>query len=980
MFHKRYGKLLDSSGHGWPAVMPHGMKPREAGPWSPFATYTPIAAISDISAAPSFIALNPDNISAWVTHGLLESGGNTVDQIDISTNTVLNTFTVGDSPIMVAVTNDNKSAWVVNYDGAISIIDISSGTVTSISSGLPYPNGIAAAPDNTMWVISSNLGDPVLQIDCSTNTIINTIIVSEDSYTVSIAVGPPQGDTYSVWVSDDANSQIYQIDGSSATLVNTIETPPSVSFLAVSPDNSSLWASCFLGAALQIDIPSATVNNIVYLSYGCATIAVSPDSAYVWVATFFSNCVSQIDVSAGALVNLITVNSPFGVVIDQFNTSFLVTDAMDSIVYRYPIMEVPTFTVNGISLLNYGETVDPLSFTGSAGSSFDLSPYISVSGAADLTYNILSGDGSISGSILTPTSTSLQLEVLSSQTELQSSGAILVNIEITTYSTLTIDVSDNPNGIALSPDGSTIWVTNFGSNTVSKIDRYSNTLVRTFVGFAGPTSVAVTSDSRFAWVTNYDNASLSIIDSVTNAVLTIDVSANPWGIAISNYDSSVWITHLTLGLVSRIDTVTNTVVAQISVGDRPRNIIISADGLTAWVANENSNTVSKINTETNTVITTINSVPSAYDITYDRYGDAIFVTNLFNQTVTVIDSSSDTIITTISVGSIPTSIINIEDTIYVANFGSSTIMSINPSNYIVQTTITLDRTPKVIDGDRDSLWATNYSNNSVTRIIFAKDSPRFSLPGGSADLTVYESYDLQTFIAVSGGATLTFGGLDYTAYADLCGSILTCKGATGSNLITLYAYSSETVSQSASSSPFTFSVYGIPVFDVSGTSVANNGSASVSATINAGQTIDLDTIVSVTGSAPLSYTKLSGDASLSGSILSVPTSGIIVIQVDSAKITYPAYNAGQITLTLNVTVIQPPPPPPPPPPSPPTPTPSIGAIRSNNVQPTGSTVTSIRGGVELVKQAGQKQQQFKSHADYLRYLKAIAYTQNKGSR
>jgi hypothetical protein len=54
---------------------------------------------------------------------------------------------------------------------------------------------------------------------------------------------------------------------------------------------------------------------------------------------------------------------------------------------------------------------------------------------------------------------------------------------------------------------------------------------------------------------------------------------------------------------------------------------------------------------------------------------------------------------------------------------------------------------------------------------------------------------------------------------------------------------------------------------------------------------------------------------------------------------------------------------------------NVRSIRANNVQPTGESIVSNRGGVELIRQAGQKQQRFPSHADYLRYLKAKPYVQ-----
>lgn len=55
--------------------------------------------------------------------------------------------------------------------------------------------------------------------------------------------------------------------------------------------------------------------------------------------------------------------------------------------------------------------------------------------------------------------------------------------------------------------------------------------------------------------------------------------------------------------------------------------------------------------------------------------------------------------------------------------------------------------------------------------------------------------------------------------------------------------------------------------------------------------------------------------------------------------------------------------------------PNVRSTRADNVQPNEAAITSNRGGIELIRQAQQKQQRFPSHADYLRYLKAKPYVQ-----
>jgi len=161
-----------------------------------------------------------------------------------------------------------------------------------------------------------------------------------------------------------------------------------------------------------------------------------------------------------------------------------------------------------------------------------------------------------------------------------------------------------------------------------------------------------------------------------------------------------------------------------------------------------------------------------------------------------------------------------------------------------------------------------------------------------------------------------------------------------------------------------------PLFTVSGTSVPNNGTAALALTISPGQTIDLNTYVTASGGA--NYTLVSGTGSITGSIVTVPSAGILTIRVTSTLTI--DYYVGHIELTLTVTIA------PPPPPAVPVPlSVSLKALR-NGVQGSGTTLTALRGGIELIKQAGEKQQKFGSYADYLRYKNAIPYVQNKSGQ
>jgi YVTN family beta-propeller protein len=141
--------------------------------------------------------------------------------------------------------------------------------------------------------------------------------------------------------------------------------------------------------------------------------------------------------------------------------------------------------------------------------------------------------------------------------------------------TATIPVGPASIGVAASPDGSTVYVTNLGNNSVSVIDTATNTVTATIFVASGPVGVAVTPDGSKVYVANLGNNSVSVIDTASNTVIaTIPGGIHPYGVAVSPDGSKVYVANeggsINLppppGTVSVIDTATNIVTATITVG------------------------------------------------------------------------------------------------------------------------------------------------------------------------------------------------------------------------------------------------------------------------------------------------------------------------------------------------------------------------------------------------------------------------------
>ena len=230
-----------------------------------------------------------------------------------------------------------------------------------------------------------------------------------------------------------------------------------------------------------------------------------------------------------------------------------------------------------------------------------------------------------------------------------------------------------PIAVAVTPDGSRVYIANSGNNTVSVMATATNTITATVAGLSSPQGIAITPNGTRAYVTNSAVDTVSVIDTSNNAVTSINDASfdTSHGIAINRTGTRAYVTNSGNNSVSVINTSNNTVTATINLpaGATPSGIAITPDGLRVYVANSGNNTVSVIDTSNNAVtsITGLNS-PQGIAITPD--GSRVYVTNTGNNTVSVIRTSDNTIIATVSGVTAPRGAAAGVDgsSIYVSNF------------------------------------------------------------------------------------------------------------------------------------------------------------------------------------------------------------------------------------------------------------------------------------------------------------------------
>src|SRR5687768_13258264 len=152
----------------------------------------------------------------------------------------------------------------------------------------------------------------------------------------------------------------------------------------------------------------------------------------------------------------------------------------------------------------------------------------------------------------------------------------------------------NPDGIAISPDGSRVYVTNELSNTVSVIDTNSRAVVATITVGSGPTAVAMAPNGARLFVLNGSGStSVSVVNTATNAVInTIPLLVTQArGLGIAPNGARLYVSTYSSNSVKVIDTQTNAILATIPVGLTPVGVDVAPDGARVYVPGFSSNTV-----------------------------------------------------------------------------------------------------------------------------------------------------------------------------------------------------------------------------------------------------------------------------------------------------------------------------------------------------------------------------------------------------
>lgn len=272
----------------------------------------------------------------------------------------------------------------------------------------------------------------------------------------------------------------------------------------------------------------------------------------------------------------------------------------------------------------------------------------------------------------------------------------VVDTNTTVTGVQNIQVGNSPVGVAITPDGKRLYVTNAGSNSVSVIDiapgspnRYkaidtdgvaANGITNIPVGNS-PKEIAISPDGTRAYVANAGSSTVTVIDidptsanynkvidadSSTPAVDAIPVGSGPYAVSVTPNGQQLYVTNITSTSVTVVDVEAGSPTRYqvvdangaaagkdiaLATSANPNGVAFSPDGTRAYVTNTNLDSVTVIDIapgsptryqiiDTNPATPAVDNIPvgdAPVGIKISADGTRAYLVNSLGNTMSVVD-------------------------------------------------------------------------------------------------------------------------------------------------------------------------------------------------------------------------------------------------------------------------------------------------------------------------------------------------------
>jgi YVTN family beta-propeller protein len=237
-----------------------------------------------------------------------------------------------------------------------------------------------------------------------------------------------------------------------------------------------------------------------------------------------------------------------------------------------------------------------------------------------------------------------------------------------------VEVAELPAGVAVGPDGRTLYVTHPDRGRVTVLDAVTKRITASFSVKGQPFGAAATDE--FLYVTDWTRSLVLKIDVLTGATLAESPTGkSPAAIVLSHDGHRAYVAARESNAVSVIDLVAGAEIGQIAVGKAPFAMALSADGERLYVANVQSGDLSIIDIARGQELKRLPVGKMPYGVAVSKDAKRIVVTLQHDDAVAIVDAGSLEVSARVKVGSYPEGVAITPDGQYaaVANWFDDTV-------------------------------------------------------------------------------------------------------------------------------------------------------------------------------------------------------------------------------------------------------------------------------------------------------------------
>jgi YVTN family beta-propeller protein len=285
----------------------------------------------------------------------------------------------------------------------------------------------------------------------------------------------------------------------------------------------------------------------------------------------------------------------------------------------------------------------------------------------------------------------------------------------------TIKVGREPEGVAVAPDGRTIYVADQGARELSVVDARSGRLSVVKLRNT-PRFVAVSRDSRLVFVSMYENdktgSGVAVVDAARRKVTrNLSTGLQPYTLAVGP-DGRLWVPIHGKGRLEVYDADGRSQQHDIEVPPNPHAIAFSAPRRRAFTANHESDAIAVVDTRTGKLYKSVPVSRAPHSVAVSPDGSKVLSAGYEADTADLIDARTLKRTGPLKVGRDPQCVAFARDGrhAYVVNEGDGTVSVLNARTGKVTGTVRVGGSPRAIAIAPDGrlAYVSNGADNTIS--------------------------------------------------------------------------------------------------------------------------------------------------------------------------------------------------------------------------------------------------------------------------